>query len=33
MKITVIFIIVEFYRDCMVGILINSPNKAGQIQA
>lgn len=32
MKVTVEFMIVEFYGHCMVGILINSPNKAGQIQ-
>lgn len=32
MEVTVIFMIVEFYSHCMVSILINSPNKASQIQ-
>ena len=32
MKVTVIFVIIEFYSHCMVSILIDSPNKPCQIQ-
>lgn len=32
MKVTVKFMIVKLHRHCIMGILINSPNKASQIQ-
>ena len=31
MEVPVVLSVIELYRDCMMGILINSPNKACQI--